>query len=64
MIEAHDSLAQEAVRYGLTTLTDQHLAQFSTAKAAAARFVSSIPRDLPITAEPAHTFRASQEASP
>jgi hypothetical protein len=62
MAEAHDALTQEAVCYGLTNLTAQHLAQFSTAREAAARFVNSIPRDLPVTAEPAHTFRASQEA--
>ena len=50
------------VRYGFTNLTAQHLAQFSKARDAAARFVSTLPRDLPVTAEPAHTFRASQEA--
>jgi hypothetical protein len=62
MAEVHDTLTQEAVRYGLTNLTAQHLAQFNKAREAAARFVSSLPRDLPVTAEPAHTFRASQEA--
>lgn len=62
MTEELDALKQEAVRYGLTNLSEQHLTQFSKAKAAAARFVSSVPRDLPVTAEPAHTFRASQEA--
>jgi hypothetical protein len=64
MAEAPDTLTQEAVRYGLTNLTAPHLAEFSKAREAAARFVSSLPRDLPVTAEPAHTFRASQEASP
>ena len=64
MAEAHDALTQEAVRYGFTTLTAQHLAEFSKAREVAARLVSSLPRDLPVTAEPAHTFRASQEASP
>jgi hypothetical protein len=62
MAEAHDALIQEAIRYDLTHLTAQHLAQFSKAREAAARFVSSLPSDLPVTAEPAHTFRASQEA--
>ena len=62
MAEAHDTLTQEAVRYGLTNLTAQHLAEFNKAREAAARFVSSLPRDLPVTTEPAHTFRASQEA--
>jgi hypothetical protein len=62
MADAHDALTQEAVRYGLTHLTAQHLAQFRKAREAAARFVSRIPRDLPVTAEPAHPFRASQEA--
>lgn len=62
MADTHDALTQEAVRYGLTHLTAPHLAEFSKAREAAARFVSSLPRDLPVTAEPAHTFRASQEA--
>jgi hypothetical protein len=62
MAEEHDALTQEAARYGLTNLSEQHVAEFSKAKATAARFVSSLPRDLPVTAEPAHTFRASQEA--
>jgi hypothetical protein len=64
MAEAPETLTQEAVRYGLINLTAEHLAQFNKAREAAARFVSSLPRDLPVTAEPAHTFRASQEASP
>ena len=62
MAEAHDTLSQEADRYGLINLTAQHLAEFSKAREAAVRFIHSIPRDLPVTAEPAHTFRASQEA--
>lgn len=62
MADTPDELRQEAVRYGLSNLTAQHLEQFSQAKAAAARFARSIPRDLPVAAEPAHTFRASQEA--
>jgi hypothetical protein len=61
MAEAHEALTQEAVRYGFTNLTAQHLAEFSKAREAATRLVSRIPRDLPVTAEPAHTFRASQE---
>ena len=31
MAEAHDTLSQEAVRYGFTHLTAQHLAEFSKA---------------------------------
>jgi hypothetical protein len=62
MAETHDALKQEAARYGLTNLSEPHLAQFSKAKVTAARLVGSVPRDLPITVEPAHTFRASKEA--
>jgi len=62
MADTHDALIQEAVRHGFTHLTAQHLAEFSKAREAAARLVSSLPRDLSVTAEPAHTFRASQEA--
>lgn len=62
MAETHDALKQEAARYGLTNLSEAHLAQFSKAKDTAARLVGSVPRDFPVTVEPAHTFRASQEA--
>jgi hypothetical protein len=62
MAEARDALQQEAARYGLTNLTAQHLEQFRRAMDAAARFVNHIPRNSPVTVEPAHTFRASKEA--
>ncbi len=62
MTEEHDALRQEAARYGLTNLTEHHLEQLRHAKEAATRFVHSVPRDLPISLEPAHTFRASKEA--
>ena len=62
MADEHDALKQEAACYGLTNLSEQHLAEFSKAKATAARFVNSVRRALPVTAEPAHTFRASKEA--
>jgi hypothetical protein len=62
MTENHDELRHEAERAGLTRLSDKHLAQFAKAKAAADRLLSRIPRDLPMSEEPAHTFRASEEA--
>jgi len=62
MAEARDALQQEAARYGLTNLTAQHLEQFRRARDAAARLVHHIPRNSPVTVEPAHTFRASKEA--
>ena len=62
MTEDRDALQREAEQAGLANLSDKHLTQFAKAKAAAARLVSAIPRDLPMYVEPAHTFRASQEA--
>ncbi|MGE3537715.1 MAG: hypothetical protein AB7N91_09785 [Candidatus Tectimicrobiota bacterium] len=62
MAEESEALKQEAARYGLTNLTEQHLAQFANARAAAARYVQSVARDLPVSVEPAHVFRAGKEA--
>ena len=61
MTEDRDVLRQEAERFGLTNLSEQHMAQFAKAKAAATRFVGNIPRDFPLHVEPAHVFRASTE---
>jgi hypothetical protein len=62
MTEEKETLQQEAEQAGLINLADKHLAQFAKAKAAAQRMLSAIPRDLPMSVEPAHTFRASEEA--
>ena len=61
MIENRDEIKKEAERLGLTNLTDQQLAQFAKAKASAEQLVSSIPRDLHMYDEPAHTFRSCKE---
>ena len=55
-------LQEEAEKLGLRNLSERHLTQFARAKAAAQRMIAEIPRELPIDVEPAHTFRASQEA--
>ena len=60
--EQLEALKHEAAQAGLTNLSDKHVKQFAKAKAAAARMVRAIPRDLPMSEEPAHTFRASEEA--
>ena len=62
MVDEQETLKQEAAQAGLTNLSDKHMQQFAKAKAAAARMVRAIPRDLPPSEEPAHTFRASEEA--
>jgi hypothetical protein len=62
MPEDQDALQHEAERAGLTNLSDKHRAQFAKAKAAADRMVAAIPRNLHMSVEPAHTFRASKEA--
>lgn len=61
MPEDHETLRQEAERFGLLHLSEQHMAQFAKAKAAATRFIGNIPRDFPMHVEPAHVFRASTE---
>ncbi len=58
-----DDLKAEAEQFGLTHLSDHQLAQFAKAKAAAERMVNGIPRDLHAYDEPAHVYRASEEAS-
>ncbi len=58
MNDDREVLRQEAERFGLTHLSEQHIAQFAKAKAAATRFVGNIPRDFPMHVEPAHVFRA------
>jgi hypothetical protein len=62
MTENHATLQHEATSLGLATLASQSLTEFADARAAASRMLNGIPRDLPIDNEPAHTFRASEEA--
>jgi hypothetical protein len=61
MPEDRDTLRQEAERVGLTNLSEQQMAQFAKAKAAAVRYINNIPRDFPWHVEPAHVFRADME---
>ena len=62
MPEDQAALQREAERLGLAKVAAQFPEQFAKAKAAAERYVSRVPRDLSLSAEPAHAFRASQEA--
>lgn len=62
MDENQQTRREEAEQVGLGSLSEHHLTQFAKAKAAAERMVGAIPRGLPMDVEPAHTFRASQEA--
>ena len=61
MIDNLNELKQEAERIGLTNLTDGRLRQLARAKASAERLIGAMPRDLRMTDEPAHVFRAGQE---
>ena len=58
MVENREALRKEAERLGLGSLTDEQLAQFATAKASAELLAASMPRDLHMYEEPAHTFQA------
>ena len=62
MPEDQAALHREAERLGLATVAAQLPEQCAKAKAAAERYVSRVPRDLSLSEEPAHAFRASQEA--
>ena len=62
MAEDHEALRREAEQCGLTNLSDQHLAQLAKAKASAECLLRAIPRDLNAYQEPAHVYRANEEA--
>ena len=62
MSQDRDVLQREAEQAGLTHFSEKHWAQFAKAKASAEQLVSGIPRHLHVYEEPAHTFRASEEA--
>jgi hypothetical protein len=62
MTDHLNDLRAEAAQYGLTQLSDSQLAQFANAKAAAERMVDGIPRNFHAYDEPAHVYRASEEA--
>lgn len=62
MTEDATARQRDAAYLGLTKLAERYGAQFDHARAAAERMVRSVPRDLPLSQEPAHTFHASAEA--
>lgn len=62
MSEDHDALQWEAEQAGLRQFSENHWAQFAKAKASAEQLIRGIPRHLHMYEEPAHIFRASEEA--
>ena len=62
MPDDQTELKRAVERAGLTNLSGPQLAQAAKAKAAAEQLVQRIPRDLHMYDEPAHIFRASEEA--
>ena len=62
MSEDRDTLQQEAEQAGLRQFSQKHWAQFANAKASAEQLIRGIPRHLHVYEEPAHIFRASEEA--
>lgn len=62
MNQDRDALEWEAEQAGLRHFSEKHWAQFAKAKASAEQLVNGIPRHLHMYEEPAHTFRASEEA--
>ena len=62
MSEDREVLQQEAEQAGLRQFSEKHWAQFAKAKASAEQLIRGIPRHLHMYEEPAHIFRASEEA--
>jgi hypothetical protein len=62
--EGGDTVTQrrdQAREFGLDRLTDSHLAQFERAASTMQVHVARLPRDLPVTQEPAHIYRAKPD---
>jgi hypothetical protein len=57
-----DEIRNRARALGLDRLSDEHLEQFARATAAMETHLKRLPRDLPITQEPAHVYRAKGDA--
>ncbi len=62
MTEDQNPREQEAEHLGLRRLAAAYPEQYDKARAAAERLRGGIPRDLHMGEEPAHTFRATEEA--
>ena len=60
MTEHRDDLPQEVERAGLMRASEQYPDQVAKARAAAARMVAGVPRNLPMSEEPAHVFNAAR----
>ncbi|ETW94535.1 MAG: hypothetical protein ETSY1_34435 [Candidatus Entotheonella factor] len=62
MTDNLDDVKAEAEQFGLTPRSDHQLAQIARAKAAAQQMISGVPREFHAYDEPAHAYRASEEA--
>ena len=57
-----DDVRKRAAEIGLTNLTDKHLEQLAKADQGTQQRLGLIPTDLHAYEEPAHIFRADEEA--
>ena len=57
-----DEIRDKVRALGLDRLTDEHLEQFARATAGMETHLKRLPRDLPMTQEPAHIYRAKGDA--
>jgi hypothetical protein len=57
-----DDIRELARAAGLDKLTDEHLAQLARAAAGMRRHIERLPKDLPVSDEPAHVFQAKAHA--
>lgn len=62
MADDLELVRQRAAEIGLTNLTEAHLEQLAKADKDARERLDRIPADLHMYEEPAHTFRAGEEA--
>ena len=58
----NEQLRDKARSLGLDRLTQEHLAQFERATAGMEPHLQRLPRGMPVAQEPAHVYRAKDEA--
>ena len=58
----NEQLRDKARALGLDRLTEEHLTQFERAATGMERHLQRLPRGMPTAQEPAHVYRANEEA--
>ena len=61
-LPTREQIEQSARQAGLTNLTSEQMEELQQAAAYARDLLAKLPRDFALTDEPAHIFRASDDA--